>query len=1690
MSHSQDEALNAALEKVRKLELSRDAMLSSIESLKVLVSNERAVARVAKRKLAATTKSLEKASDTRELSEKLEVAEASLRERQSEIEHLRTQNLAAAKEEERLQEREEKLRIDLSTHEKTIQENDTLRKQLHSSRKELESNARLVEKQNQQINVNHEKAMEKLLKEKDESIYAIETQLRDERARAEALSTTVEEIPVLRTRIQELEDIQHDTSKLDFFDQDESEVFEELDESTIQKKLFELKIARNVIAEKDKTFREVRDKVKVAEARELEAVLACRVSEQQAKNAEDALCEAKSRLGQMQLRLDTEIQSRTIQEQKEDIDNDSLQSERKKMSGFEDKFKQQEQYIAQTTEQNKLLTERAHNSEQNLQKAKDELEVLAVKVRELEEDKTTDKDAVEEHERVIKARADELVTEARNLKAALSISEKEVARLESVLATRVKTLEHPGDSSPCSTDAGLEEHSRTSPINMVNTTDSEYMEKIVQLEEVVRLAKSSYEQKCLEAQAFASSVSDNATTIVTLNRALLVSRNSCDEKHKQLEESMARANSLDKTVRTLKSEISSRNEECDFLENRIRFELEPSLIQANGLLDQRTGELKTLRDEYEMLKEESMKRRVALEQETSDLSERLETTADRLKDSNKNFTAAERNIADLEKKMGSLSEEKQRSFVVIEDLTSQCEHRRQALLVLQERLVEIETNVATREQVALDAEQTVRELCGDLSQVRENLAVAEDRAFRSDILLESMEQRSEELERSHISVMDHMIEKTAQVEAREQELLELKKVLTLTKEALEKQANIACNRESMFDSRAAELHSVINTQDRDIKTIQEDIRAKERRIKALYDEVSRANSVLARTEHDLVQAKRQHSATIGDNKRQNAKLNQLQDEISRLRAELQAAQEELVSRNQQISCHLQSITEKGSQIAGLRASKSELEQKLANMQIELANKQSRCAKHLHAEEALEETLQNVSSDLEHAREELSVKVAEAAILTKRLSTAQSDTTRLENMVSERDDEIKSHSKLVKSREVALERSKQQLQVLESHLNGHDTLLEEYKEKEEMLAAKCDELDQSENRVVELQETLKGLNETVAAQTEEVERWNLQTSALEARKAELEKELLLAAESTTSMSESLESTTSTLKNLEKSTAEEIAELKNERVSLQKALDNKDSSLTSASEVINHNSVQGQFAKEQLIESRTRGDRLFERLTAAEYELASKTETLLVVETRLSEMQEKLHDSEREIERLERNLQDRNQELSRARSRVDEAGAKTVNIAQGEILTMRTKLEAKEKAIANLHNWCCFINGKLHATEKALSEQQVDLEVSTTAFKKLEARLQLSNDSISQKEAQIRNTEAAKNMKIAELRSRIETMEAHIEEANMELGNTERVISEGGDHESRLVEILKELQQCKEKLQARDLEVSQAQAQSRSLQEALKKCQRDFSASQRSVESLTLDVARLRAEENIKRDAKDSSDKKAAMEVSKVRSETGYLLFELRQAEADLAAANDEAKAWQSRAEQLQPLAESTLEAQRSIEMLSSRLALAEKDSSQRIDLLQTQLEDARRERDVTERDCAAALADCAAVRARLSEAGSRYGIAGTSKSLCAVTFTLEGATAPSPDIAVYILGNDKTLGGWDPSRRLPMRVVGTGQSGVVRKCDVLLSVDVSTSYKFAADGTDGSLVWEGGENRLLSVGERTQQETHDVWRSPL
>lgn len=1611
--------LQAAREKIRDLELSRDAMLSSIDSLKVLVSNEKAQSRVAKRRLATAEKSAQLATSLQEQLDARDAQIAALQSAKMDTDALREEHVAL--------------------------------KEQCATLKGIADHAK----------VSGDAALQQTVADRDCCLRDLEQRLREECGKVSALNATLAELPTLRAQLDELqnemkakenelqvkEEALRAASSAELIEAGEKEAPDMMSSSNMKKKLMELKIARNVIAEKDKLVKSMRISVSNAEARELESVFASKLAEERIKGVEQTLTETVEKVEMLQGQLAAAEERRKAAEAKATDAETALVEACMRLKALEGSAKEFEAVRKEHAEFRACIQERL----------------------EIAEDQRT-----------------EAVDETKKLEKSLQASEKEVARLQSMIAKRGAEIDDMGTSSPCSMDA-------TSDAPMISSvSECESVEKLNELEEQAKLARSSYQQKCLEAQTLASSVSENATTIVTLNRALLVSRSACDDKHRQLEESMAKASGLEKTLRKARTELAGRVQECAALEKRIIDDLEPTLSKTNKLLDQRVSELQATRAEFDLHIEVSEKNHTALEKEVANVSARLQNTLGVLSETQNKLTQSERKAADLDVQIVDLKDAKRENLKIIEELQGHCEHRRLSLIALQERLTQVEQHVAEKEQAALDAIQSKERLSRFLVQAHDRQSVAERRAARKDSLVLELEERTEELSRSHKSIRDHWDEKTEELRKSELENAELREVVDVKESALQSQASLACSKEELFESLAAELRNAIKSKDGNLRTVRTELQSVERRAKSLAESLAGLTAKVKILEQDLADSGRQNTNLLGEKNRLEAKLEEAHDEFSRLKAEYVATREDLSMKDKQICAQLLSITEKGSQIAGMRAEKAELEQVMAEVRNELGSEKTNNDRLVAQVVTLEETLKNVTSDLATCEEELAMRSTEADSFCKSLEYAQTEVVRLENSVVESEQEAKESATTIKNLESALARTKQQLSVLESHLDGHDTLLIDSREKEEALVKKNEELEQAKEYIERVEGNIKTLHKQLTAKTQEVDVLIAAKASYESAKGNLEEVLAEAQHARVAAESTLSSTTASLSALEKSTDEEIEELKATVASLKMDLDEKESSLSCTSDTLSQASMQSQVAKEQLIDSRSRTDRLFSRLTATEHELASKKESLDAMEEKFQAVQEKLKSRENDIEKLERSLVERNQSLSLARSRVDDLTNKAKNIAKGELLTLQTKLEAKEKAIANLHNWCCFINGKLNTAEKALSERDVELEVSSTAFRKIEMQRQHRNEIIAMKDSHIRVIESSRIVEQSELRSRIQSLQTHLAEAKADVENAKRMIScDGDDVQASLIAVSEELSNCKDCLKAKEMEYAQAQARSKSLHDTVKTYERDLAAANRTIESLTLDLGMIRSEVSSKRDAKDVSDKNAALEVSKVRSETAYLLVELRKAEAELSAANENAKTWQVRAEELQPLAESTLETQRAMEMLSSRLVLAEKDSKHCIDLLKSQLEEARRERDVAERDCSSALADYAAMRARLTDshgAGLGKSSFASSSTLCTVTFTLDGHGAPGSQVMVYLLGGDTALGKWNPAHRIPVRVAGKGKDGLIRKCDVAVPCNVSTMYKFAADGPDGKLVWEGGENRSLCLQGEMLREIYNTWRS--
>eukprot|EP00177_Eucheuma_denticulatum_P002549 GFKZ01004582.1.p1 GENE.GFKZ01004582.1~~GFKZ01004582.1.p1 ORF type:complete len:1682 (-),score=333.08 GFKZ01004582.1:1643-6688(-) len=1669
--------LRHAQAQVKELHLTRDAMQSSIDSLKVLISNERAQTRAAKRRLAAAEKTSAQSPHPDLLVQQVERLQRQLLDAHNELDR-------AGKEPRNDPDRDVIVRLELRCKqlEQALQAETQLKERLETTCQSLQEDISSLQVRSKDFDhatakaerrevelASREESLRKQLEEKENRVAHTESLLRKETARVVSLTQSLAEIPQLRSRVIELEQsLQTNDAAQQLHPTHEAsgnlvDHCGELDPHAVKKKIIELKIARNVIAEKDKANHEMRDRLSGAEARELEAVLACKVSEEHAKSLDQVLDATRRELEAVKVQALDQSEKLADNEQMALLTEDRLRKATQNLQALNEKVEYYEKELKHTSALKDEMEERILKAEGGLAAARRDAAVSKEKLKDMEDYKTMHDDfraSVEERLNIAEEQRTAAVREADAARVSLETAEKQVARLEGVLARHGGFVDDLGTSSPCSTDPGAEE--RGIPV----LSYAESLEKMNELEEAANLAKSSYEQKCLEAQTLASSVSDNANTIVTLNRALLVSRKACDENHGKLETSLEKCNNLERTVRKLRAELASRVDECEFLENRIRAELEPSLLKTNSELDQRVSELKIVREDFQLYKDMAEKTRISLEKEVGSLSARLQETLAILNTTQTNLTDSKKSVVELQRQVADLSNEKREHEKIIEELKGYCEHRYQALVALESRLVSVEKTSAEHEQASIDSGREKESLSNCLEQALDRQEVAERRAARKDDIAEELGGKVEELTKIHISMKDDIESKVLQLEEKAARLKEIKEVVDVKHHALLRQAELARSREALFESSVEELRCVVASRDKDLEITREELQATEHRVICLTESLEREKETLCRTQEDLDTSRREHRESQSEKNALDTKLCEFYEEHSLLNTQYLEALDELDAKSKKIREQSESLGEKDGTISDLAATKEELERSIMEVRRELTEERVNREAIVSRATELEESLTKARKAASEHQEELSLRKSETESLSSSLSNAQVNAAQLENILNKKEEELAAKKKEIKGLELSLCRAQQHAAALESHLDDHDTLLKDCREKQEELAITNGKLHQATTYAEEVENSSEELRHRLASAEAETDRLSRRLSSLQEAKETLELEMTTAQDARIAAENSLRCTSAALDVLEKTSAEEIEVLKSKLGAMKEEVNLQQSSAFAESDE--------HPTKETEADLLAENNRLGTMAKATESELSVLREKVTTLEISCQQMQGSLKKRDNDVERLERSNAEVNQALSFARSKVEELTAKNATTARGEVLTLETKLEAKEKAIANLHNWCCFINGKLHAAEKALTEREVDLEVSKEAAEDLQAKLQQMDGVLLERESHIREVESSRIVEVSELRSRIQSLQSRVEEEIAEREKLEMEVAADSCDDRASLATRNELNKYKETMHSRDMELFKIRARKDSLENIVETYEQDLRAASITIETLSLELGKMRNLDDRHIDV--SSDQEVGgKDVGKVSVESPQPILELTTCEPQ----GDQ-----------ESTSELGLAKRKKVELMASRFAEAEKEYQAQIGLLEAKL----KEMAIRVHSAEGAGADLGVKTTiknkKLGRDGEVIGGASTMSApngTCSVTFTLDGRSAPKAEVAVHILGEDMTLGEWESARRLVIPVIGLGTNGIIRQREVVMPSNVTTTYKYAADNPTGGLDWESGENRVLHVGSASSLSVHDSWR---
>lgn len=1141
----------------------------------------------------------------------------------------------------------------------------------------------------------------------------------------------------------------------------------------------------------------------------------------------------------------------------------------------------------------------------------------------------------------------------------------------------------------------------------------------------------------------------------------------------------------------IKSQLSTTREECETLRRKIREELEPALSMANQSLDEKNIQLEHISRQFEQDKTAAHESISALETKLHNTSERLDKAVFALNETEARLAKSEQSDDSHKEQLTSLTKEKEKYAAEISQLHHERNSERKSLFSMQECLTQAEGIVAGYKQSAQDVQENNERLSELLSEAYDRQEVAEKRAVRKDRLAFDIEKRCTQLERDYSFTKSNCDEAMLKLESCGIEVRDLNRALEVKEGALKEQTELIHKRETSFASKTKELQDMVSCRDEELRVSKNRIIILGRKVTSLEEQLVESRSSHDQTQDCLAAVKQLCSDAEDQNGHHIRTIERLQAELATLSESHSAAKATIAQRKEAFRTQGLELAEKMREMAALATKKEELENTLRGTTRDLGAERSKTDSLRSAKAKLETDIRNAELNVSSYQEDLSQRSAEIESLSRNHANVQSQVTRLEIVVSNKSDEVETNKKHIRALENALERSKQQRTAVESLLEGHDTLLEDSREREEALAISASQLLHAEERIAQLENDLKDAESRLSSRVQELDCLAKKISKLEEAKDAIETKLAVEQAARTSTTESLNKTTATLMATEKLREEDVTHLEATITSLREVLEEKDSSLRAASEEISHRSNEHEAAKEQLSNSRVREDHLFSKLNATEQELALRTESVAALEVRFGELQDTLTKRESELDRLEESFMDRNQALLAAQSRIEGLTSKIRTISRGELQTMQTKLEEKEKSIANLHNWCCFINGKLHAAGKELSQREMGIDASSATFKKLETEVSRLKQNIIEKESCMRKLESMRVVETSDFRSRIQSLQEQVQEANAEIQKARSMTSvEEVNKEPRLMKMADELRESKQAFERLTTENATLRAHNVFLQTTMSSDEKYMASPGGTRESQGLDLAHVRGKSCTATSDIEDSETDLTADSLKLQSETGYLLVQLKRVEAELFAANECADMWHAKAEELRPIAEATLEAQEALESISTRLAVSETEAQNKIDLLETQLNEAIRERNAAERNFSVAASHSAAMRARCDPLGrnSLAEIVSHADILSRVSFTLDGLRAPGSDVIVYIVGGDAGLGEWNASRRIPLHVVGQGVEGIIRQCDVVLHSNLVTTYKYVADGANGELVWEGGEDRSLRLEGGSTHELRDSWRS--
>jgi septal ring factor EnvC (AmiA/AmiB activator) len=634
---------------------------------------------------------------------------------------------------------------------------------------------------------------------------------------------------------------------------------------------------------------------------------------------------------------------------------------------------------------------------------------------------------------------------------------------------------------------------------------------------------------------------------------------------------------------------------------------------------------------------------------------------------------------------------------LVESLECDLAHRCAALATLQDRLTIADAIYASNEQKALDAVTETESTRAELAVAYDRLTVAEHRCERRDDELSKAESQLAVLNSRVSSLSTQLHETSERLMINREKEAELDAALHAQGQALEEQAKLSAQREKEFDSTTKDLRASLSQRDNEIIMLKTESSALQRRIVQISGELRSTYDILESTKLTLVEVRASLEDYQRNLKSSEGQLRAKEDECTGLHSVVESQLSDIDMRDKRILSLAKGTVDLEGKVAGLLAERVVGERLISDLHSEInflkegQNEQGELVSTLKRKvHVLTDDLLKAGTDLSQRSKECEAFRDSTKLLELNLERSQQGHQDTRQSLSEARRVSISHLETI-------EHSKRQLVALQSHLEGHDTLVQEYQALNETINRQTNEIAVLREEIATTASEKDALQVNIYEKSLRLDENIEAVARLSVAKAAVDAELAAIRESRDKMEIEVENTRNILAAFEEASKREQADLRTQIERLQSAMDDK-----------------SKWSVEQISAACSERDQLNETLYSTQADLDVKSSMLSRMETDLQGAQEQVLDQHQTLEQLRRELAVA-LDFKCVNNVTDQRYTEELSCETASELC--SKLESKEKAMGNLHNWCCFLNRKLHAVEKALSEREAELEVSTKAFNSL-------------------------------------------------------------------------------------------------------------------------------------------------------------------------------------------------------------------------------------------------------------------------------------------------------------------------------------------------------------------------------------